>query len=154
MCCALSDGAGIQAESVRQNGRGRKSLGMEARMKRIEVSLSDQVLTAFDGSAVSHTFDCVTGDDEHPTTPGNWTIHRKHKTYRSKKYNAQMDFAMFYYNGEAIHQYHGPVPISVLKFMKKNISGWLGSHGCVRLSHEDAETLFGWAPMKTPVVIA
>lgn len=122
--------------------------------KRIEVSLADQVLTAIEDGKTAHRFDCVTGDDDHPTTAGSWMIHRKHRTYRSKKYNAQMDYAMFYHNGEAIHQYHGPIPISVLKVIKRNVTGWIGSHGCVRLSRADAETLFEWAPMKTKVKIS
>ncbi|WP_444996219.1 L,D-transpeptidase [Aliikangiella sp. IMCC44359] len=29
----------------------------------------------------------------------------------------------------------------------------LGSHGCVRLSEDNARALFNWAPMHTPVFI-
>ena len=35
----------------------------------------------------------------------------------------------------------------------KSASDWFGSHGCVRLSEEDARTLFDWAPINTKVEI-
>ena len=45
--------------------------------KRIEVNLSRQVLLAFDGATQDFCFDCVSGDDSHPTPVGHWTIKRQ-----------------------------------------------------------------------------
>ncbi|WP_349252623.1 L,D-transpeptidase [Burkholderia sp. AU32357] len=53
-------------------------------------------------------FDCVTGDSEHPTDRGAFRIMRKYPTYRSRAYNMQMNYAMFFTgDGKALHQYHG-----------------------------------------------
>ena len=117
--------------------------------KRIEVNLSRQVLLAFDGATQVYSFDCVSGDDSHPTPLGYWRINRKHRHYVSHTYHVRMDYAMFFTTtGEAIHQSHLVGPLSYLKMMGL---GFVGSHGCVRLAEEDAATLFAWAPMGTPV---
>lgn len=63
-----------------------------------------------------------------------------------------MHYAMFFTrDGKAIHQYHGVVPLFAVRLLKENISDWFGSHGCVRLSEEDARALFEWAPVQTTV---
>ncbi|HHL4083217.1 L,D-transpeptidase [Burkholderia sp. A2] len=50
----------------------------------------------------------MTGDSEHPTDRGAFRIMRKYPTYRSRAYNVQMDYAMFFTgDGKALHQYHG-----------------------------------------------
>ncbi|MDF2764369.1 MAG: hypothetical protein K0S81_1363 [Rhodospirillales bacterium] len=54
-----------------------------------------------------------------------------------------MDFAMFFYKGQALHQYHG-FGWPLLYYAKKG-TDLIGSHGCVRLQKADAEKLFGWA---------
>jgi lipoprotein-anchoring transpeptidase ErfK/SrfK len=65
-----------------------------------------------------------------------------------------MNFAMFFSSdGKAIHQYHGILPLAVVRAAKSGVSDWFGSHGCVRLTEEDAKTLFDWTPIGTPVDI-
>ncbi len=77
----------------------------------------------------------------------------KEHPYRSKKYDVQMNYALFFTSdGKALHQYHGVVPIAVLRVMKSG-SDWIGSHGCVRLSQSDAAALYNWAAAQTPVVV-
>lgn len=118
-------------------------------MKRIVVKLDRQVLQAFDGDTKVHELECATGDDDHPTDPGLFRVFRKHRHYRSRKYDAQMDFAMFFTrDGKAIHESHAVGITSYLRFFGVTS---LGSHGCVRLSSEDAETIFEWAPIGTRV---
>lgn len=122
--------------------------------KQIEVNLQEQVLEAFDGTKKVFTFECVTGDDDHPTNKGLFKIFWKHHPHRSRKYNVQMNYAMFFTrDGKAIHQYHGPMPLGLVRTMKKGISEWFGSHGCVRLSEADATTLYAWTPVGTSVHI-
>src|SRR5437764_920302 len=88
----------------------------DAMSKRIEVNLDRQVLFAFDGPKQEYCFDCVSGDDSHPTPAGHWAVNRKHRRYTSHKYHARMDYAMFFTNtGEAIHQSHFVGPLSYLK---------------------------------------
>lgn len=67
-----------------------------------------------------------------------------------------MNYAMFFTTtGEAIHQSNFVGPESYLKAWGPDfLTKYLGSHGCVRLSESDAETLFDWAPYGTPVEIS
>jgi lipoprotein-anchoring transpeptidase ErfK/SrfK len=122
--------------------------------KRIQVMLTNQVLYAYQGSTRVFAFDCVTGASDHPTTAGKFRVIRKDRIHRSATYNAQMNYAMFFSSdGKAIHQYHGILPLAVVRAAKSGVSDWFGSHGCVRLTEEDAKTLFDWTPIGTPVDI-
>jgi lipoprotein-anchoring transpeptidase ErfK/SrfK len=117
--------------------------------KRIEVDLSRQVLLAFDGTSQVFCFDCVSGDESHPTPVGRWHVNRKVHPYTSHTYHVRMDHAMFFtMTGEAIHQSHFVGPLSYLKYLGVES---IGSHGCVRLAEEDATRLYAWTPLGTPV---
>ena len=121
---------------------------------RIEVDTANQMLRAFDGTDVVYTFDCVTGDSDHPTDKGNFLIFLKDAKHVSHKYNVKMYYAMFFtHDGKAIHQYHGPAPLWLVRGLKQEASDWFGSHGCVRLAEEDAKTLFNWAHINTTVTV-
>jgi lipoprotein-anchoring transpeptidase ErfK/SrfK len=117
-----------------------------------EISL--QILEAFEDNNRIYRFDCVTGDSDHPTNRGHFKIIRKENPYRSKTYNVQMDYALFFtQDGKAIHQYHGIVSLATVRMMRNKISDWFGSHGCVRLSEVNARTLFRWANIGTAVEV-
>ncbi len=123
-------------------------------MKHIAVDLEEQMVRAYEDDKQVYEFICVSGDDDLPTDKGVFAIYRKEHPYRSKTYNVEMDYAMFFTeDGKALHQYHGPVPLSVVRAMKQDVSEWFGSHGCVRLEEEAARTLYEWAPLKTKVTI-
>jgi len=123
-------------------------------MKHIVVNLEDQTVDAFEDDNAVHHFICVTGDDDHPTDQGTFRIFRKQHPYRSKSYDVQMDYAMFFtQDGKALHQYHGPVPLGVVRTLKQGVSEWFGSHGCVRLEEDAARTLYEWAPLNTKVTV-
>ena len=123
-------------------------------MRHIVVNLDEQMVRAFEDDNQVYEFICVSGDDEHPTDKGTFKIFEKRHPYRSHTYNVEMDYAMFFTeDGKALHQYHGPVPLEVVRTMKQNVSEWFGSHGCVRLEEEAARTLYEWAPLNTKVTI-
>lgn len=123
-------------------------------MKRIVVNLEDQTVEAYEGDNLIYQFSCVTGDEDHPTDSGVFKIFRKEHPYRSKTYDVQMDYAMFFTDdGKALHQYHGPVPLEIVRTLKKGVSEWFGSHGCVRLEEDAARTLYEWAPLGTKVIV-
>ena len=123
-------------------------------MKSIVVNLDEQMVEAFEDDNRVYAFICVTGDDDHPTDKGVFHIFRKQHPYRSKTYNVPMDYAMFFTeDGKALHQYHGPVPLSVVRNIKQGVTEWFGSHGCVRLEENAARTLYEWAPLNTKVTI-
>ncbi|SDD89660.1 L,D-transpeptidase catalytic domain [Massilia sp. PDC64] len=54
-------------------------------------------------------------------------------------------------DGNALHQYHGAVPLTVIRTFRGRVTEWFGSHGCVRLCEDDARALFEWAPLGTVV---
>lgn len=121
--------------------------------KRILVNLTTQMVTAYDGSKVFHSCECVSGDASHPTPSGKFRINRKAHPYTSKKYGVPMNYAMFFTSsGEALHQYHGPVPWWLLRWGRSMTSA-VGSHGCVRLQQSDAQKLYQWAPIQTLVEV-
>jgi lipoprotein-anchoring transpeptidase ErfK/SrfK len=122
--------------------------------KTIQIDLALQIVETFAGVELVHSFECLSGDMDHPTAPGAYKIMRKHHPYRSHAYNVQMDYAMFFtLDGKALHQYHGIVPLRVLRAMRNGIGKWFGSHGCVRLAEADAQILYGWAGIGTTVKV-
>jgi lipoprotein-anchoring transpeptidase ErfK/SrfK len=120
--------------------------------KAIVVHLKQQILDAYSNLTRIYHLDCVAGDAMHPTPPGYYAIQpgRKYRKYRSRTYDAQMDYAMFFYHGYAIHMAY---MVGVSSYLKWAGVDSLGSHGCVRLSESDASILFDWTPVNTPVVI-
>jgi hypothetical protein len=119
--------------------------------KEIVVDLASQTLEATEGGKRAFFFDCVTGDSSHPTDKGSFRILRKLHPHTSTTYHVRMDHAMFFTSdGKAIHQYHGVVPLLVVRTLKSG-TDFFGSHGCVRLTEENARALYQWAPVGTPV---
>ena len=121
--------------------------------KQIIVDLGEQTLYAYDGATRAFAFDCTSGDAKHPTAerPTLFSVSRKEKTYRSKKYDAQMNYAMFFTSDlKAIHQSNAVAMTSIMKSWGMN---YFGSHGCVRLSESHAARLFDWTPPATPIFI-
>jgi lipoprotein-anchoring transpeptidase ErfK/SrfK len=116
--------------------------------KRIVIDLSRQLLFAYDGSQLVFKFDCATGDRRNPTPLGQFQIFQKNRFHFSSQYKVQMDYALFFNQGIAIHEAVGVMTVSYLRFAGLDS---LGSHGCVRLSKDHARMLFDWAPVNTAV---
>jgi hypothetical protein len=127
--------------------------GLRGSGKQIIVDQNDQLLHAYDGGRQAFKFDCASGDSKHATSvhPSIFSVTRKEKIYRSKKYDAQMNYAMFFSDdGKAIHQSNAVGLTSVLKSWGMN---YFGSHGCVRLTENEAAKMFEWTPLGTTVFI-
>jgi lipoprotein-anchoring transpeptidase ErfK/SrfK len=125
----------------------------DASGKKILVHLSTQTVQAMENGLQVYQFDCVSGDSSHATNKGSFRVIRKEHPYRSKTYDVQMNYALFFTaDGKALHQYHGIMPLSLLRTMKSG-TDWIGSHGCVRLSESDASALYKWAALNTVVVV-
>ncbi|WP_157974525.1 L,D-transpeptidase [Lewinella sp. IMCC34183] len=118
--------------------------------KVIVVDLRSQTLHATDALQRIHKFHCASGTDEDPSPPGYYRIERKYPKYRSRTYDAQMDYAMFFHRGYAIHMSHF---VTVTSFLKSSGVDALGSHGCIRLAEDNARELFAWAPLRTIVLV-
>ncbi|MGL4550552.1 MAG: L,D-transpeptidase [Gemmataceae bacterium] len=126
--------------------------------KRIIVDITSQVLHAYHGDELVYRLPCVSGDRDHATPFGHFRVLRKLRICRSRKYDAQMNYAMFFTTqGHAIHEALA-VPLMSLTRVALRAVGLaeedpFGSHGCVRLSGGDAPTLFDWTPVHTRVSI-
>ena len=132
---------------------GRTHIALGHGGHRIEVALGTQTVRVFEEGRVVRDLDGVSGDHRHPTTPGHYWVWDKRHPYRSRTYDAQMDYALFFRaDGKAFHQYHGPADFTLLRFAR-SITDEVGSHGCVRLSEYDARWLFGRTVRGTPVVV-
>jgi lipoprotein-anchoring transpeptidase ErfK/SrfK len=111
--------------------------------RHIEVDLSEQRLTAWEGTMRVRVLMVSTGDDEHPTIRGEFVIKAKYESidmigrdyyYRAVPY--VMMFSRPFYIHAAPWRTRFGVPLS---------------RGCVTLSTRDAEWLFRWAPLGTVV---
>lgn len=122
--------------------------------KLIEVDLSSQTMRALEGGKTIFTFDCVTGSTDHPTEPGQFRILNKSPKHVSRKYNVPMHWALFFtVDGKAFHQYHGVLPLGAVRAFKEAVTDYVGSHGCVRLTEQNARALYDWATLNTAVQI-
>ncbi len=123
--------------------------------KLIKVTLSQQIVEAFEGSRRVFLFNCVSGDRDHPTDIGEFKIWDKRHPWVSGTYHVRMNYALFFTrDGKALHQYHGQVPLGVLRAARHWLSRWFGSHGCVRLAEADAKALWEWTPFGTRVQVS
>ena len=111
----------------------------------IEIDLSDQHLFAWSGK--NQTFSAVisTGKLETPTYPGVYRIQRKYAQDRMR--GADYDVpdvpsVLYFDRGYAIHGAYW-----------HNNFGTPMSHGCINLPLSNAEWLFNWSKIGTPVVI-
>jgi hypothetical protein len=130
------------------------ALAKQLHVKRIAVNLSEQMVEAIENGCSVLNFMCVSGDSTHPTDPGIFQISRKQHPYRSRTYDVQMDYAMFFtQDGKALHQYHGLLPLTFVRSARQGVTDWFGSHGCVRLEEAAARTLYNWTPIRTRVTI-
>ena len=126
--------------------------------KLIVISLSRQVLTAYQDGGVVLTTYVATGRPALPTPPGVYHIFAKYSPYemispwpRSSPYwypNSWTNWAMeFAGGGYFIHDapwrsWYGP---------GSNI--YNGTHGCVNVPYSPMSFLWGWTPMGTTVVV-
>lgn len=122
--------------------------------KWIDVSLIQQLLTAYDGTTPLRTVEVTTGMAGWETPPGLFTIiHRvANETMTSGAIGAEnfyrLDDVLFtqYFTdlGHALH---------FAWWRTKETIGRPGSHGCINLLLDDARYLWDWAELGTPIYI-
>lgn len=129
---------------------------MTRRVANITVNLGRQVLIANYSDGTSTTLDCVIGREGHETEPGTFHVSRKERMHHSRAYgNTPMPFSMFFSSdGKAIHG----TPLAGLRsyagyFGLGSAIAAVGSHGCVGLANDEAETLFAATPVHTRISI-
>lgn len=111
----------------------------------IEVNLTAQTLTAWQGDvAVMHTY-ISSGRSSTPTVTGHFKIGQKYSSQRmvGPDYDLPgVPWVMYFYGGYAIHGAYW-----------HNNFGTPMSHGCVNMTPGESQILYNWAPAGTEVYV-
>lgn len=113
--------------------------------KWIDVDLTYQILRAYAGQTLVFQTLVSTGLPATPTVVGNYRVYAKYVSAPMSGpgyYLPNVPYIMYFYRGYALHG----------TYWHSNF-GRPMSHGCVNLSVADAEWLFNWAEVGTPVVV-
>lgn len=111
----------------------------------IEIDLSRQRLTAWEGDRPVYAVIISTGKSSTPTPTGIFAIQTRHRTTRmsGEGYDVpDVPYAMFYDRGYAIHGAYW-----------HNRFGTPVSHGCTNVAVNHARWIYHWASVGTPVVV-
>jgi lipoprotein-anchoring transpeptidase ErfK/SrfK len=114
-------------------------------VKWIDLNLSDQLLTAYEGDTPILSAWVSTGVPNLPTPVGEYQIYRKVRSQvmSGPGYHLpNVEFVSYFFKGYAIHG----------TYWHDNF-GHPMSHGCVNMTNGDAQVLYEWAPLGTRVVV-
>ncbi len=112
--------------------------------KWIDVNLSTQTVTAYEGQTPVYTALASTGTQWTPTVVGAYEIYVKYVSTTMSGpgyYLPNVPYTMYFYKGYGLHG----------TYWHSNFGAPM-SHGCVNLATPDAEWFYNWAPIGTPVV--
>ncbi len=119
--------------------------------RRIEVNLSTQWLTAYEGDLVVYDAPVATGRNGFNTPVGNFAIYQKlplqtmQGEAAGERWNVpNIPSVMYIYGGVALHGTYWHNLFG---------SGARPSHGCINLPMDDAQWLYEWASVGTPVSV-
>ena len=151
---ALARANGLSTPTLRVGQLLRVSGSGLTPVKRIVVDLSEQHLNAYEGDRVIFSFVCSSGAAPYYTRTGEFRVQSK----IPNAYGAAWDIWMPHWLG--IYWAGGTENgIHALPLMSNGTTLWAGylgypvSYGCIVLGTEDAEELYDWAEMGTPVTI-
>lgn len=122
--------------------------------KWIEVDISEQRFRAWESETLVYDFIASTGEPGRDTAPGKYRIQSKIPNAYSSIWNLWMPYWMgIYWVGSVENGIHA---LPILSSGQTLWAGYLGtrvSFGCVILDTKDAEKVYNWAEIGTPVVI-
>ena len=125
-----------------------------ARLKRIEIDVSEQRLTAWDSEKLVYNFVCSTGKSGTPTRFGRFSVISKLPEAYGSAWDIRMPYWMgIYWAGGSENGIHG---LPILSSGQTLWSGYLGqrvSYGCVVLDTWASKQLYDWADIGTEVII-
>jgi hypothetical protein len=123
--------------------------------KRIEISLPEQRLRAYEDGQLVYDLACSSGMTSTPTIAGQFQVLFKEPSAYASRWSLEMPYFMAVYQegpdfANGIHE----LPItSYGKRLWAGVLGWPASYGCIILDIGDAEALYNWAPVGTLVRI-
>jgi lipoprotein-anchoring transpeptidase ErfK/SrfK len=122
--------------------------------KRIEINISEQRMYVWQGDRLVYKWVCSTGEPGRNTATGHFRILDKIPEAWAGTWSLRMPYWMgIYWAGSLENGIHA---LPILPNGARLWEGYLGSrvsYGCVILSTENAQTLYNWAPVGTPVWI-
>lgn len=113
--------------------------------REIYVVLSEQKVYAIEDGLTIKEFVVSTGTDKYPTVTGRYEIYVKYRydDMEGPGYNLKdVPYVMYFFQGYGLHGTYW-----------HNNFGVPMSHGCVNLTIAEAEWLFEWASVGTPVIV-
>jgi len=123
--------------------------------KRIEISLPEQRLRAYEDGQLVYNFACSSGMTSTPTIAGQFQVLFKERSAYASRWGLEMPYFMAVYQegpdfANGIHE----LPItSYGERLWAGVLGWPASYGCIILNVGDAEALYNWASVGTLVRI-
>ena len=111
----------------------------------LDIDLSEQRLYAYDGDTLEASFLVSTGVADHPTVTGTYAVYIKY-LYTDMRgqgyYLPDVPYTMYFYQGYGIHGTYW-----------HNNFGTPMSHGCVNMLTSQAEWVYNFSKVGTPVVV-
>lgn len=130
-----------------------KTVEVQPYEKWIVVDTTNKRMYAYEQSNLVRTFLVSAGAPQTPTVVGQFAIYSKHRTQDMRGNNADgsryfqpnVEWVSYFYRDYAVHgNYWRPL-------------SWFGnvnsSHGCVGVVNEQAQWIYEWAPIGTPVIV-
>ena len=117
------------------------SAGMRvAAGRRIEVLIDRQLVLAIQDNQVVRAIDVSTGKPSTPTPTGSFSVYAQYARWWSTPFREWLLWASPFTGGIAMHQY-------------PDVPAYAASHGCVRVTQYDAEWVFHFVSVGTPVAV-
>jgi tetratricopeptide (TPR) repeat protein len=131
-----------------------RRVAVTALLKHIEVDVSQQRLTAWNGDKLVYSFVCSTGKSGTPTKYGRFSVLSKMPEAYGSAWDLRMPYWLgIYWAGGSQNGIHG---LPILSSGQTLWSGYLGqpiSYGCIVLDTWAAKQLYDWAEIGTEVII-
>lgn len=115
----------------------------------VDVNLSTQRLTAYQGDQAVYSTFVSSGTWDHPTVTGQFQVYLRYESQTMNGYRLGYDYylpnvpyVMYFYRDYALHGTYW-----------HNNFGTPMSHGCVNMTTPDAQWLFQWSGYGTPVSV-
>jgi LysM repeat protein len=135
-------------------GAGRVVPGTPGGPKRIVIDISEQHLYGYEGDVLVYSFVASTGKSDSPTRTGTFSVLSKFPNAYASTWDLQMPYFMGIYWAGALQ--NGIHALPILSSGQTLWAGYLGtpvSFGCIILSTANAQTLYYWADIGTPVIV-
>lgn len=130
-----------------------KTTTIDAGDKLLQVNTTTKRMSAYENNTLIRTFLISAGAAGTPTVTGRYSIYSKYRRQDMRGFNADgstyfqpnVEWVNYFYRDYAIHGNYWR-PLSYFGSVNS-------SHGCVGVVNSDAEWIYNWAPIGTPVIV-